>query len=175
MKSIFCFAVLSLSLCACSSDKVWTYADETNMPDNWNALDMTVSKDIKTPDGEKVLELNPAYGRADLEYPSFLIYPIQSSFFKDAKSVTISFWAKGEKGTELALRVTENAPKSGHYTPTKAFPMNGDWQKIVYSERFYSVPGGKWTNAPRLLIEKNKAGQCYYIGPMTVKAVTGKE
>jgi len=148
---------------------LWNYQSEDRTPENWNGVKIAVNPQIKTPDGKTVLELMPEYGRDDLQYQSYLTFMVRSEVLKTAKAVEISFWAKGEKGAEIALRVTSD--RATHCSPTRAFPMNGEWQRIQYRETMFGPVGGKWACAPRLLLEKDKAGQRFFLGPVRLKLI----
>lgn len=150
----------------------WNYSTPTNpasMPENFGGLKISVNNEVKTPDGQPSLDCVPDYNREDLEWPSHLRYPARAAMAREAKTAEITFWIKGEAGSRIALRLT-NANAS-HYTATRSYDLTGEWQKIEFKEEIKGPVNGKWLSAPRLLLERAKGGQHFYIGPVTFKAI----
>lgn len=164
-------ALLLSPLAACGQARTqeWNYSNLQNTPENWGGLKISVNKEVKTPDGQPSLELVPEYSTEDLEWPSHLRYPARAALAIGAKSVEVTFWFKGDVGSQIAMRVT--AANAGHYTATRYYELTGEWQKIEFKEALTGQVSGKWLSAPRLLLSKAKGGQHYFIGPVAFKAV----
>jgi len=150
----------------------WDYQQKSRMPEAWNGLSIAVNPQIKTPDGEAALEVTPKYDRDDLLWSSYLTFMAPSEVFKNVKAIEISLWARGEKGTKIDMRITSD--RKVQYSPTRSFPLSGEWQRIQYLENLQNLcgmTGEKWICAPRLLLGKYKAGQQFYLGPVCLKPV----
>ena len=148
---------------------VWDYSNATLMPEGWGGVKMEINVATKTPDGMRVLEIIPDNNRDDQDWPGHLRYPLRSGMAKEAKEVEISFWIKGDADTMISLRLT--SARGTRYTNTQSYDLKGVWQKIEFREVISGAVGGKWLNAPRLLFEKTRSGQHFFIGPVQFKAI----
>ena len=168
LRSTFLHALLALPLAVVAeTTAVWDYKTTDRMPDPWNGVGIAVNPEIKTPDGQAVLELKAGYGSEDLQWPSFLNFWLNTSRFDNANSVEATFWGKGDLGTEIQLRVVdENSTK---LSAARTFPMSGEWQKIEFRESVHSPLGVRWGSFPRIMLRKTFAGQLFYLGPVTVR------
>ncbi len=163
--------LLMLPMAACGDPRTqeWNYSNIANTPENWGGLKISVNNEVKTPDGQPTLELVPEYGTEDLEWPSHLRYPARAALAIGAKSVEITFWIKGDVGSQIAMRMT--SANASHYTVTKSYDLTGAWQKIEFKEAINGQVSGKWLSAPRLLLSRAKGGQHFFIGPVMFKAI----
>ena len=166
--SAIIFASLALSLAeAAETTAVWDYKTADRLPDPWNGVEIAVDPEMKTPDGQAVLELKAGYGSEDLQWPSFLNFWLNTRRLDNANSVESTFWAKGDSGTEIQLRVVDE--HSTKLSVARTFPMSGEWQKVEYRESVHSPLGGRWISFPRIMLWKTLAGQRFYLGPVTVR------
>lgn len=148
----------------------WDYR-EKNFPVPWNGIGMTVEGNNLTPERQTALLVTCEYDRADLEWPSFLAYRIDSKLLAEVKKVELSFYVKGKKGDVIGLRVTAHAPNSTHFSKTVEYTLTGEWQQIRYREPLFGPPGSRFADAPRLLLLKFLAGDRFYFGPLTLKRI----
>ncbi|HSI84575.1 MAG: hypothetical protein ACAI35_17720 [Candidatus Methylacidiphilales bacterium] len=161
---------VSVSILAASSPRTaeWNYTSRTDTPEGWGNARLSLSSDIKTPDGKPSLEFVPEYNREEQEWPAHLRFPARTELLKGAKAVEVTFWIKGDADTQVAVRVTSS--RATHYSATRTYDLTGDWQKIEFKSDITGQIGGRWLSAPRLLLEKARAGQRFFIGPVTFKA-----
>ena len=168
LRSTILCALLALPLAqAAEMTAVWDYKTAGRMPDPWNGVEIAVDPEMKTPDGQAVLELKAGYGSEDLQWPSFLNFWLNTRRLDNANSVESTFWAKGDSGTEIQLRAVDE--HSTKLSVARTFPMSGEWQKVEYRESVHSPLGGRWVSFPRIMLWKTLAGQRFYLGPVTVR------
>ena len=145
--------------------QTWDYAAGGGMPENWSGLAMAPSGDVRTPDGQPTLDCVPGYDSATLEWAAHLRYAAPAALARNAGTAKISFWIKGEAGTRISVRVTR--ADSAHLTATQAYDLAGKWQRIEFQEPFLDgLVCGRWIDAPRLLFDKARPGQHFFVGPV---------
>lgn len=148
---------------------VWDYSTAALTPEYWGGVAISASDTIKDPDGKSTLKAVPEHDSDDQDWPAHLWYSLRTEAAAGAKEVEISFWMKGEKGAAVSLRLTSS--RGAHYTSTQTVAVSGEWQKIIFREPISAPVGGKWLSAPRLIFSKCKAGQPFFIGPVTFKSI----
>lgn len=151
--------------------KVWEYKSADGLPDAWNGAEVRVASDVKTPDNQAVLEINPTQGSEDLSWPSHINFWTRMTLYNDPESVEVTFWARGEPGTELHVRIVNecHATLSG----VSRIPMTGEWQKVEFHDELRQPVGIRWVSLPRIMLGKVKAGQKFWLGPVSVRVVEG--
>lgn len=141
------------------------------MPDAWNGAEVRVAPEEKTPDGETALEINPVCGSEDLSWPSHINFWTRMTRYHDPKSVDVTFWAKGEPGAELQVRIVNEC--HANLSAVSKIPMSGKWQKVGFHEELRQPVGMRWVSLPRIMLGKVTAGQKFYVGPLSVRVVEG--
>ncbi|PAW77018.1 MAG: hypothetical protein B9S32_13015 [Verrucomicrobia bacterium Tous-C9LFEB] len=147
----------------------WNYTTLRSTPENLGSLAISVNAEVKTPDGKATLEVVPDYDREDMVWPSHLRYPGRTTLIRGGKGVAITFWIKGPAGSQISVRVTDAA--STIFAENQSYDLTGDWQKIEYKAELKVPITGRWVNAPRLLLEKTKKGEHYFVGPVTCQTI----
>jgi len=148
---------------------IWDYNTAAGMPDAWNGVETRVASEVKTPDNQTVLEINPVYGSEDLSWPSHINFWTRMTRYRDPKSVDVGFWAKGEPGTELHIRIVNECHAT--LSEVSKIPMTGEWQKVGFQEELRQPVGIRWVCLPRIMLGKVKAGQKFWLGPVSVRVV----
>ncbi len=147
----------------------WNYSTLRSTPENLGSLAISVNAEMKTPDGKATLEVVPEYDREDMVWPAHLRYPGRTTLIRGGKGVAITFWIKGPAGSQISVRVTDAA--STIFAENQSYDLTGDWQKIEYKAELKVPITGRWVNAPRLLLEKTKKGEHYFVGPVTCQTI----
>ncbi len=164
---ILVLLLLCVMVCASAWEKTWDYRKE--LPLNNGGTTMRVPPDVKTPEGGETLEVIQPFAREELLYPSHIQFPLHTSLLRSGGAVEVSFWLKGEPGTQIELRHTEMLPYSGHFSDTLAFSLDGSWQKISAKLTLRNLTWEPYAAVPRILLTRNFAGKPFYLGPLTVK------
>jgi hypothetical protein len=171
--AVFCALLTGRPALGAEATTVWDYKSEAAMPDAWNGAEVRVAPEVKTPDHQAVLEINPAYGSEDLSWPSHINFWTRMTRYHDPKSVDVGFWAKGEPGTELHIRIVNECHAT--LSEVSKIVMSGEWQKVAFHEELRQPVGMRWVCLPRIMLGKVKAGQKFWLGPVSVRVVEGDD
>jgi len=167
-----CFYLLLLSLAATVQAVVWDYSGADAMPVNWNSVRIAADPATPTPDRQMSLKVNSQYNIEDLQFPPFLVYRLPGKSIKAGDTVKLSFYAKVSRPQTVALRITEDAPASSHYSETKQLKLTNDWQKIELT-LLVNTAGAPQINCPRLLLTEYRANDDIHLGPLTADIIPG--
>lgn len=172
MQSLVLSAVLTFPVAlAAEATTIWDYKSKATLPDAWNGAEVRVAPEVKTPDKQRVLEIKPTCGSEDLSWPSHINYWTRMTRYHDPKSVDVGFWAQGEPGTELHIRIVNECHAT--LSEVSKIVMSGEWQKVGFHEELRQPVGMRWVCLPRIMLGKVKAGQKFWLGPVSVRVIEG--
>jgi len=167
------FLAVRISQSAMASDAAtWDYNSSAGMPDAWNGVDIRVDPEMKTPDKQRVLEVHALHGSEELSWPSHINFWTRMTRYHNPKAADVVFWAKGEPGTELHVRIVNEC--HAKISAVGQIPMLGGWQKVEFREDFRQPLGMRWISLPRIMLGKVQAGQKFWLGPVSVRVIEGE-
>ncbi len=170
MKHVFYLLLLSLAVSVQAA--VWDYNTSDAMPVHWNSVKIAADPATPTPDKQTSLKVNSRYNMEDLQFPPFIVYRLPGKSIKAGDTVNLSFYAKASRPQTVALRITEDAPASSHYSETKQLKLTGDWQKFELT-LLVNTAGAPQINIPRILFTEYRANDDIYLGPLCAQIIPG--
>lgn len=174
MSRYFILAALFFAVTAAAME--WTF-DSGKAPDSgklyvWpdNSVKLTVPADVKTPDGQAVLDIN-AKSSAGHPYSRQLVFICPNTFVPKAK-LRLQFWAKATTSAEIAVQTNQlNAPyESLGDKLDETVKLSADWVKYTCDFELKNHVSDPKFALPRLGIGAVPAGETVYLGPISVEA-----
>ena len=168
MKFAGCGVLLGCALISGAAERIWDYR-AGSLPGAWNGVVLQLDDAVRTPDGAPALAVTSRYAASELRWPPFVIFPARGEMVIPGAEVTIRFFVKANRPLRIGLRCTENAPASGHYSPTADYKLTTDWQEVVYKEKLYKTKAAPVANLPRMLLYDIGREDRIWLGPLKIE------
>lgn len=138
-------------------------------PVAWNGIAVSVGNPGL--DGKAVLTVRCEYDHSQLRWPPFLACRLPNLDMTPGVRVAIRFQVKGNKGSSIALLITENAPDSKRLAEGRRFTLDGEWQTIEYETVITGDTGKNILNVPRITLHGFAVGDIFLFSPITLERI----